>query len=268
MKATRSNEKLLNRFSKNFKKNKFDAIFLLLIIKYFIDSTPNSNAYGLSSETKFWKNRTKLLEARKLFSKFDGTDFDEVDYIDSYDTWVKHSASSTGYSSIISKLREMNEHSNKNETSRMTKELSEDVSSFLELVDEYEDIKNELQTKMDSIESEPDFIDDHPLLQNRESDNVAQSIADADNQVPTNSKLNITQWVPYSVPGCGNKTQWIPYVVPYSSQSLNGGPLFDSMDPLSEYTNKSVKLYSSKLKEYLLSFGKNITKKSYNSNYR
>ena len=173
----------------NFKKNKFHSIFLLLIIKYFYESTPNSNAFGLSYETKFWKNRTKLLEAIKLFSKFDGTDFNEVDYIDSYDTWVKHSASSTGSSSIISKLREMNEHFNKNETSGITKEQSEDLSSFLDLVNEYEDIKNELQTKMDSIESEPDFIYNHPLLPNRESDNVAQNIADTDNQVPTNSNI-------------------------------------------------------------------------------
>ena len=268
MKATRSNDKLLNCFSTNFKKNKFYSIFLLLIIQYFIESTPNSNAYGFSSETKFWKNRTQLLEARKLFSKFDGTNFDEVDYIDSYDTWVKYGASSTGYSSVISKLREMNEHFNKNETSGITKEQNEDVSSFLELVNEYEDIKNELQTKMDSIESESDFMYNHPLIPNKESDNVAQNMADTDNPIPINTEVNITQWVPYSVPGCGNKTQWIPYVVPYSSQSWNGGPLFDNTDPLNEYTNKSVKLYSTKLKEYLLSFGKNITKKSYNSNYR
>ena len=268
MKVTRSNGKLLKLFSTYSKKNKFHLTFLVFMIKYFNESTPHSNAFGLSAETNFWKNRTKLLEARKLFSKYDDEDFDEVDYIDSYDTWVKHGASSTGYSSLISKLREMNDNSNKNETSGLTKAQSEDVSSFLELVNEYEDIKNELQTKMDSIESEPDFINDHPLLPNSGSDNFAQNTADTNTQTPINAEVNITQWVPYSVPGCGNKTQWIPYVVPYSSQSWNGGSLFDTMDPLNKYTNKSVKVYSARLKEYLLSFGKNITRKSYNSNYR
>ena len=268
MKVTRSNGKLLNRFSTYLKKNKYHLLFLLLMIKFFNESTPNLNAFGLSTEIKFWKNRTKLLEARKLFSKYDDEDFNEVDYVDSYDTWVKHSGFSTWHSSLISKLREMSNNFNKNETVGLTKEQSEDVSSFLELVNEYEDIKNELQTKMDSLESEPDFIKNHPLLPNKESNNVAQNISDTDVSIATNAEVSITQWVPYSVPGCGNKTQWIPYVVPHSSQSWNGGSFFDNMDPLHEYGNKSVKLYSTKLKEYLLSFGKDITKKSYNSNYR
>ena len=268
MKVTISNRKLLNRFSTSFYKHGCDLIFLALTIKYFNKSTLNSKAFGVSAETQFWENGTTFQDARNLFSNYDGADFNEADYVESYDTWVRHGANSIGYSSIISKLREINDNLTQNETSGMTKEQREDVSSFFDLVSEYEDIKNDLLTKMDSIESESDFMSNHPLLSKKKSDDVAQNKSDIDLKLPINDEVNITQWVPYSVPGDGNKTQWIPYVVPDSSQPWKKGSHVDNMDPLNEYTNRSVKFYSSKFKDYLLSFGKNITQKSYNSKFR
>lgn len=264
MKVATLNRKLLNRSLTGFYKHGCDLIFFVLTIKYFYKLTLNSKAFGVSAETKFGKNSTTFQEARNLFSKFDGADFNEADYVESYDTWVRHGAKSIGYSSIISKLREIND----NKTSGMTKKQREDVSSFFDLVSEYEDIKNDLLTKMDYIESESDFMPNHPLLSEKQSDDVAQNKVDEDIKIPINDEVNITQWVPYSVPGDGNKTQWIPYVVPDSSQPWKKGSHVDNMDPLNEYKNRSVKFDSSKFKDYLLSFAKNITKKSYNSKFR
>ena len=267
MKVTTSNTKLLNRFSKSLYKLGCDLIFLALVIKYFNKSTLNSKVFGVSAEENFRKNGT-ILEARNLFSKYDGADFNEADYVESYDTWVRHGANSIGYSSVISKLREINDNLDNNETSGMTKEQREDLSSFFDLVSEYEDIKNDLLTKMKSIESESNFMPNHPLLPKRRSDDVAQTTADKDIELSVTPEVNITQWVPYSVPGDGNKTQWIPYVVPDSGQFWKKGSVDDNMDPLNEYTNKSMKSYSTKFKDYLLSFGKNITQKSYDSKFR
>ena len=114
MKVTKLKRKLHIRLSTSFKKHGCDLIFLSLTIIHFIESTTNSKAYGSSLEAKFWKNRTQLEEARNLFSKYDDNEFNEADYVDSYDTWVKHGAMNTGYSSYISQLREMNDNFNNN----------------------------------------------------------------------------------------------------------------------------------------------------------
>ena len=266
MKATKSNENLPNRVSASFKKHRFVLIIFALIIKYFNESTPNSKAFGFSVEATFWDNRTKLQEARTLFSKYDEADFNEADYIDSYDTWVRHGPNSTGYSSYISQIREMNDNFNKNETFGMSKEHREDLSSFLDLFNEYEDIKRDLQAKMDSMESESEFMLNHPLLPKRES-YVAQNIEHTDSPVPINVESNITQWVPYQVPG-SNTYQWIPFTIPDRSQSWNESLLLDNIDPLKKYENRRMEFHSSKLKEYLVSLGKNITQESYYSNLR
>ena len=92
MKVTKSNEKLLYRLSATVKNHRFVIIILAIIIKCFIESTSNSNVFGFSVEAKFWENRTNLQEARNLFSKYDDADFNEADYIESYDTWLKYGA--------------------------------------------------------------------------------------------------------------------------------------------------------------------------------
>ena len=266
MKATKSNKNYPNRLFASFKKHRFVIIIFALIIKYFNESTPNSKAFGFSVEEKFWENRTTLLEARNLFSKYDEADFNEADYVDSYDTWVTHGPNSTGYSSYISKIREMNDNFNENETSGLSKERREDLSSFLDLFNEYEDIKRDLQAKMDSMESESEFMLNHPLLPKRESD-VVQNIEHTDSPVPMKVEVNITQWVPYPVPG-SNTYQWIPFTIPDRSQPWNESLLFDNVDPLKKYENRSMKFYSSKLEEYLVSLGRNLTQESYNLNLR
>ena len=266
MKAIKSNENFRNQLYASFKKHRFVIIIFALIIKYFNESTPNSKAFGFSVEAKFWENRTTLLEARNLFSKYDEADFNEADYVDSYDTWVTHGPNSAGYSSYISQIREMNDNFNENETSGLSKEQREDLSSFLDLFNEYEDIKRDLQAKMDSMESESEFMLNHPLLPKRESD-VVQNIEHTDSPVPMKVEVNITQWVPYPVPG-SNTYQWIPFTIPDRSQSWNESLLFDNVDPLKKYENRSMKFYSSKLQEYLVSLGKNLIQESYNLNLR
>ena len=253
MKVTTLKNKLHNRLSTSFKKHGYDLIFLALIIIHSIESTTNLKASGSSHEAKFWENRTKLEEARNLFSKYDEDEFNEADYVDSYDTWVGHGAINTGYSSYISQLREMNDNFNNNETLGMTKEQRDDVSSFFDLVDEYEDIKNDLQAKMNSIESESDFMLNHPLLPKRVSD-------DAQNMKSTGSAFPFNMGI--------SKTQFKPDGLPDSSQSLNESSVFDNMHSSTKYENGSVNFYSSEFKEYILNFGKNLTRQSYNSNLR
>ena len=266
MKVTKSNEKLLNRLSATVKNHRFVIIILAIIIKCFIESTSNSNVFGFSVEAKFWENRTNLQEARNLFSKYDDADFNEADYIESYDTWLKYGANSTGYSSYISQIRDMHDNFNKNETLGMSKEQRDDVSSFLDLFNEYEDIKSDLQAKMNFMESESEFMINHPLLPKRASD-VSQNMEHADSPVPINVEVNITQWVPYPVPG-SNTYQWIPFTIPDTSKSWNESLLFDNIDPLKKYENRSMKFSSSKLEEYLVRLSKNLTQDSYNSNLR
>ena len=253
MKVTKFKRKLHKRLSTSFKKHGFDLIFLALIIIHFIESTTNSKAFGSSLEAKFWKNRTQLEEARNLFSKYDDNEFNEADYVDSYDTWVRHGAINKGYSSYVSQLRAMNDNFNNNQTLGMTKEQRDDVSSFFDLVDEYEDIKNDLQAKMNSIESESDFMLNHPLMPKRGSD-VAQNMESTDSPFPFNMEVS--------------KTQLTPNGLPDSSQSLNESSIFDNMDSLTKYKNRSVNFYSSKFKEYILNFGKNPTRQSFNSSLR
>lgn len=266
MKVTKSNGKLLIRLSTSFKKHRFFLMILALTIEYFNELTSNSKAFGFSVEAKLFENRTNLLDARNSFSKYDDADFNEADYIDSYDTWVRHGANTTGYSSYISQMREMNDKFNKNETLGMSKEQREDVSSFLDLFNEYEDIKSDLQAKMDFMESESEFMINHPLLPKRGSD-VAQNMEHTESPVPINVDVNITQWVPYPVPG-SDTYQWIPFAMPDRSQSWNKSLLLDNIDPLKKYENRRMKFYSSKLQEYVVSLGKNVTQESYNSNLR
>ena len=253
MKVTKLKRKLHIRLSTSFKKHGCDLIFLSLTIIHFIESTTNSKAYGSSLEAKFWKNRTQLEEARNLFSKYDDNEFNEADYVDSYDTWVRHGAINKGYSSYVSQLREMNDNFNNNQTLGMTKEQRDDVSSFFDLVDEYEDIKHDLQAKMDSMKSESDFMLNHPLLAKRGS-NVQQNMENRDRSFPFNIEVSQTQL-------SSNK-------IPDSSQSLNESSLLDNIDSFTEYKNSSVNFYSSKFKEYILNFGKNLTQQSYTSNLR
>ena len=253
MKVAKLKRKSHNRLSTSFKKHKCDLIFLVLIIIRFIESTTNINAFGFLLEAKFWKNRTQLEEARNLFSKYDEDEFNEADYVDSYDTWVGHGAVNTGYSSYVSQLREMNDNFSNNETLGMTKEHRDDVSSFFDLVDEYEDIKNDLQAKMNSIESESDFMLSHPLMPKRGSD-VAQNMESTDSPFPFNMEVS--------------KTQLAPNKIPDRSQSLNESSHLDNIDSFTEYENRSVSFYSSKFKEYILNFGENLTQQSYTSNLR
>lgn len=239
---------------------------LALIIEYFDELTSNSIAFGFSVEARNFEKRTNLLEAKNSFSKYDDADFNEADYIDSYDTWVRYGANTTGYSSYTSQMREMNDKFNKNETLGMSKEQREDVSSFLDIFNEYEDIKSDFQAKMDSMESESEFMLNHPLLPKRGSD-VAQNMEHTQSSVPINVDVNITQWVPYPVPG-SDTYQWIPFAIPDRSQSWNESLLLDNIDPLKKYENRRMEFHSSKLKEYLVSLGKNITQESYYSNLR
>lgn len=269
MKIKRFNCKLHSRSSVNSKKRIFDYLMpVTLSTISFFESASDVKAFAITTEPTFWENRTNLLEARTLFSRYDDADFNEADYFDSYDTWVKHVGSSPGNSSYISQLREISNHFNNNETSGMTEEHMEDVSSFLDLVNEYEDIKSDLQTKMDFIKSRPSFIHNHPLLPKSGPDDPPQNMLDTDFPFSINAEVNITQWVPYLVPGSSNTTQWIPYVVPGSIQSWNESSIFDNIDPLNKSLHRSANYYSSKFKEYLLSFAGNLKEKTRNSSIR
>ena len=95
MKIKRSNWKLPNRSSVNCKKRIFDLILVTVLTISFYESAPDVKALALTIEPKFWENRTNLLKARTLFSRYDDADFNEADYFDSYDTWVKHVGSSS-----------------------------------------------------------------------------------------------------------------------------------------------------------------------------
>ena len=247
--------------SKTLIINQLGRVLIFLLIVIFFDSRKSFKVFGSPVESTFWENRTKLFEARNIFSQYDDADFDEEDYVNSYDSWIKHGTGSSGYSSYISQLREMNDNFNRNESSRMTEEERDEISSFLDIVNEYEDIKNDLQNKMDSIKSKSNFMTNHPLLPESGFNNMAKNTTDAKLTFPIHDDVNITQWVPYMVPG-SNLTQWIPYVIPGAKKAWNESSFFENTDPLFSSSNKSSKYYSIKFKEYLLSFSNNVTDQS------
>ena len=234
-------------------------IFLLIVI--FFDSRKSFKVFGSPVESTFWENRTKLFEARNIFSQYDEANFDVEDYVNSYDTWMKHGTGSLGYSSYISQLREMNDNFNRNESSRMTEEERDEISSFLDIVNEYEDIKNDVLNKMDSIMSKSKFTNNHPLLPDSGFNEMAKNTTDTKFTFPIHDDKSITQWVSYMVPG-SNLTQWIPYVIPGAKKAWNESSFFENTDPLFSPSNKSSKYHSNKFKEYLLSFANNVTDQS------
>ena len=261
MKIKCSDKKSSIQQSKTLIINQMGRVLMFLLIVIFFNSRKSFTAFGSPVESNFWENRTKLFEARKIFSQYDEADFDEEDYVNSYDTWIKHSTGYSGNSSYISQLREMTDNLNKNESSSMTDEERDEISSFLDIVNEYEDIKNDLQNKMDSIKSKSNFMNNHPLLPESGFNDFAKNKTSKEPTFPIHNDVNITQWVPYMLPG-SNLTQWIPYVIPGAKKAWNESSFFENTDPMYSSTNKSSKYYSIKFKEYLLSFTNNVTDQS------
>ena len=248
--------KTLNKFSMSSRINRFNLTVLSILISFCLESNPAFKGVVLSMESTFWENRTKLNEARNMFSQFDDADFNEEDYIDSYDTWIKHGMGYSGQSSYISQLRTINEDFNRNATSGISEDDKKELSSFLDLVNEYEDIKSDMHSKSNFIKTGSNYYNTHPLQSQSTSDDSEQNMTETDFLSPLSDNVNITRWA--------------PFMIPLHIESWNASSDLSPKNTNFKSPNKSED--SLRLKEFFLNFVENRkrTSESWNktSNYR
>ena len=244
-----SNCKTLQKLSMRLRIYRFTNFSVIILwITICLESNPALRGFVLSMESTFWENRTKLHEATNMFLQFDDANFNEEDYIDSYDTWIKHGISSSGHPSYISQLRTINDNFNRNETSRISEDDQEEISLFLNLVNEYEDIKSDILSKINFIKNGSKYYNSHPFLSQSGSDDSAQNMTNTGFLSPLNEDVNMTQWSPYLIPG---------YI-----EAWNKSSQFNSINFSLKTTNKSEKYNSMNLKDVLLTFLRNHSEPS------